>query len=115
MERRPSIPHVKYEGEKKIYKLKYKDGKVRFYKGGKSMPWIPGINMATLESMCVAYPDNAWWYCAAGESVKNLPSGIVGDLRSHNLIVSRGSFNWIDLDHHKHRATIMEDITKVGR
>ena len=69
--------------------------------------WVHGINLATLGQMGVIFPEFEWWESKVRESI---PKNVKGDLRIHNLIVSRDKLTWIDTDHHAHPPTIMEDI-----
>ena len=111
--RTPSRPHIDYEKEKKQYLLKYINGQVEFYKKNEQKEWVNGVNFATLLAMNMVSPGYEWWERHIREVTDCLDqSKVKGDLRAHNLIITRERAYWIDLDHHAHKTTIFEDIKK---
>jgi len=93
--------------------LKYINGQVEFYKKNEQKEWVNGVNFATLLAMNMVSPGYEWWERHIREVTDCLDqSKVKGDLRAHNLIITRERAYWIDLDHHAHKTTIFEDIKK---
>jgi len=111
MIRRTHTPHIDYGKATGVtYFQRFKGGQLLYVKRHKVIDWIPGINMATLRAMGVTWPSAEWWLEKVRAAKDELDmSKVAGDLRIHNMIVSRGKLSWIDLDHHPHRTTIFED------
>lgn len=106
-------PHINYEGKQvsRRYDHLYIDGEVAFYRNFARDNWIPGINLATLKALGIAYPSQKWWNDEIQRSVDVLDmGGVCGDMRIHNVIVSRNKVQWIDLNHHTYKTTVFEDI-----
>lgn len=106
-------PHIDYGKPLKgrTYVHYYNGRQHMFTRNGETIPWIHGINLATLRKLNIAFPSQEWWDAEIDKSYKEIDkSAIKGDVRIHNLIVCRDSLNWIDLNHHPHRTTIYEDI-----
>lgn len=115
LERRPEIPHINFQGKSKCnYYQKFCKGKLncRITKGNRLQEdWIAGVNLATLAAMNITFPSQIWWEKQIQQSIDELKNqSIKGDMRIHNIIVSRDKLNWIDLDHHNEKCTIFEDI-----
>ncbi len=106
------IPHLDFEPKCKTnYKIEYSNNRVHFFKDFVEQSWTPGINLLTLKKMNIIFPKLDWW--------KNKIDEIVGDInkncdkRIHNVIVARDKLFWIDINHHKHKNTIYEDIKEL--
>ena len=105
----PNKPHIDYTVNTNNYSQIYENGKLNFFKKQQLQPWFPGINLATLKKMKIVFPCSDWW----GKEVRNSTDAlgnIKGDVRIHNLIVTRKGLKWIDLWHHGHKPTINADM-----
>lgn len=109
VKRTTRLPHVLYAGNNPRNFRQTFNGTIRF-DNRKGYVWIPGINLATLSKLNITYPKQSWWESKVKESIKAIDYPVKGDLRIHNLIISRDKFNWIDLQHQGHPMTIYEDI-----
>jgi len=116
VEKKPKRPHVNYSSSSGInYFMQFVDGKFNFYKKGEHAQWKCGINAATLNKLNVIFPNNLWWQQKVDQSTKEIEMDkIKGDIRIHNLIVSRNNLTWIDLNHHGKQTTIHNDIKNMG-
>jgi len=117
--RKTHTPHINYGKTTGVTYRQVFDsvtGKLGYSRRGEEIEWIPGINLASLAAMNIAWPQQSWWLERVTESIDKLDKdNIAGDLRIHNMIVAAGRLEWIDVGHHSHRMTIIEDIKKMIR
>ena len=116
VEKNPKRPHVNYSSSSgRKYSIKFINNKFDFYRNNEHIDWKHGINAATLNILNVIFPNNSWWKQKVDASVQRIDKKkIKGDIRLHNLIISRNEFAWIDLNDHGKKSTIYKDIENIG-
>ena len=106
-------PHINYGKRTGItYVQEFVAGRLSYKKRSKKLPWIPGINLATLKELGVTWPGIRYWRAKIADSIDALDDK-ANDLRIHNVIISREKISWIDTFHKAGRNTITEDLDNL--